>query len=288
MTPHNYDLPETAKAIKLVLSVLWPGTKFSVKSERYSGGCSITAAWVDGPTDKDVRAVMDVFQDTHFDGMTDSTSHSGPEEWNGHRFKFRTGYCSGSREQSFSLLGECACRFAKETGLEPPAIHQEGNHVWVDRADGKPCGYSFHGPCEDYPEGVICREADEGHWTAADVIGQMAIQTRTEVAAFELGRHGYIDEWATTKETVLRIVLGELAPEPQQSPAAGAVEGVTVSENEEKDGVEIRFPGKPPQAVIDSLKAHGWRWSRFGSCWWHKRTPDILTFAHGLQGSPTP
>ena len=65
---------------------------------------------------------------------------------------------------------------------------------------------------------------------------------------------------------------------------SGAVEGVTVTENEEKDGVEIRFPAKPDRATLDALKARGWRWSRFSSCWYHRRDADSLAFAYGLAG----
>lgn len=47
--------------------------------------------------------------------------------------------------------------------------------------------------------------------------------------------------------------------------------GPSVSENHDKNGVEIRFPSKPEAAVIDRLKANGFRWSRHGSCWYHKK-----------------
>jgi hypothetical protein len=72
------------------------------------------------------------------------------------------------------------------------------------------------------------------------------------------------------------------------APTAAPIEspsGVTVRENSEKDGIEIRFPAKPAPTVIESLKAAGWRWSRFSSCWWHKRTSDALAFAHSLAGT---
>jgi hypothetical protein len=51
------------------------------------------------------------------------------------------------------------------------------------------------------------------------------------------------------------------------------VENVTVTKNEEKGGIEIRFPQKPSQEVINNLKANGYRWSSFASVWW-KRYSD--------------
>lgn len=46
-----------------------------------------------------------------------------------------------------------------------------------------------------------------------------------------------------------------------------------VSFNVEKGGIEIRFPDRPAQSVIDSLKADRFRWSRFSKCWWIKDSP---------------
>jgi hypothetical protein len=60
--------------------------------------------------------------------------------------------------------------------------------------------------------------------------------------------------------------------------------GVTVRQNEEKDGVEIRFPGKPAAEVLSGLKARGWRWSRFAKCWYHRRSPEALDYASQLSG----
>ncbi len=64
-------------------------------------------------------------------------------------------------------------------------------------------------------------------------------------------------------------------------PAPGCT---TVTENEEKDGVEIRFVDKPAAEVRENLKAHGFRWSRFSSCWYKTRSADSLAFALGLIG----
>lgn len=54
---------------------------------------------------------------------------------------------------------------------------------------------------------------------------------------------------------------------------------VTLSENRQKDGLELRFPAKPSADVLADLKAHGWRWSRYNSCWYHRNTPEHRTFA---------
>lgn len=43
-----------------------------------------------------------------------------------------------------------------------------------------------------------------------------------------------------------------------------------ITKNEEHNGIEIHFPDKPDQVIIDKLKMHGFRWSRYNKCWYKK------------------
>lgn len=65
------SLITASKNIRIELKVAFPGIKFSVTSERYSGGNSIDVAWTDGPTSKQVDAIIRKYQGGSFDGMTD-------------------------------------------------------------------------------------------------------------------------------------------------------------------------------------------------------------------------
>ena len=56
----------------------------------------------------------------------------------------------------------------------------------------------------------------------------------------------------------------------------------TMQLNEERNGVEIKFPGKPRQTIIETLKANGFRWSRFQGLWWAKQNEKTLQIAEGL------
>lgn len=286
---HEYNRAQTAAEIKRVLMTLWPGTKWSVTSENYSGGGAIRASWIDGPTEKQVRGVMDVFQDTHFDGMDDSTHHSGPEEWNGHRFRFHSGYCSQSRGNSAALLDLCCQRFTKETGLTSPAVIADRSHPYLER-EGGPCGYSFHHHGYDNdPDGVLSHD-DHANWTKCDIVNQMVHATATETAAHQLAEDGNQDAYEKTKDAVFRIILGEIKTEVtavaliSDSTGGETPTGVSVTQNEERDGVEIRFADKPDSAILDRLKSAGWRWSRFSKCWYAKRSPASLAFAASLAG----
>lgn len=62
---------ETAKLIRVQLKAKFPGIKFSVKSNVYSGGASIDVGWIDGPTGKMVDEIVKPFAGGGFDGMID-------------------------------------------------------------------------------------------------------------------------------------------------------------------------------------------------------------------------
>lgn len=62
---------DTAKLIRAALKANFPGTKFSVRTDKYSGGASVRVHWTNGPTKRDVEAVTSPFAGGSFDGMVD-------------------------------------------------------------------------------------------------------------------------------------------------------------------------------------------------------------------------
>ncbi len=56
----------------------------------------------------------------------------------------------------------------------------------------------------------------------------------------------------------------------------------TVTENDEKNGIEVRFPARPADSVLTALKSAGWRWSRFAACWYNRRSEANRAFAESL------
>lgn len=63
------------------------------------------------------------------------------------------------------------------------------------------------------------------------------------------------------------------------TPVKIQVDNVTVSKNEEKNGIEIRFPSKPDAAVIQELKVRCFRWSQFSGVWWKRYNEYDMTWA---------
>ncbi len=62
---------DTAKIIRNELKEKFPGQKFSVVSENYSGGSSIDIRWTDGVSLTDVESVVKGYENAGFDGSID-------------------------------------------------------------------------------------------------------------------------------------------------------------------------------------------------------------------------
>lgn len=65
-----------AKNLKTELSRAFPDTKFSVKSEGYSMGCSIDVYWTGGPSREEVEKYANKYKEGWFDGMNDLYNYS--------------------------------------------------------------------------------------------------------------------------------------------------------------------------------------------------------------------
>jgi N12 class adenine-specific DNA methylase len=90
---------------------------------------------------------------------------------------------------------------------------------------------------------------------------------------------------ATAQPTATETTIQPETPEPKISTPK---HGATVTENEEKDGVEIRFREKPDKDIIAQLHSMRFRWSPRQKLWYAKRTPERLEFAYGLAGQSVP
>jgi hypothetical protein len=69
--PEYVGVADTAKYVRAALAKAFPGQKFSVKSDSYAGGASITVNYVGGPARKAVEAVVAPYCGSDFDGMID-------------------------------------------------------------------------------------------------------------------------------------------------------------------------------------------------------------------------
>lgn len=176
-----------------------------------------------------------------------------------------------------------------------------GNDVNVSWTDG-PTTEEVEGVTGKYQQGVFNGMEDiyeYGRSVFTEIFGgsKYVMESRTttvEKKRLIVDELGYpeieIDKWGCIQDRdVSDMVSRELQsrsfytrPGKAATAKAEPVENVTITENDEKDGVEIRFPTKPDRSLLDTIKGRGFRWSRFGKCWYKKRTVDALTFAHSL------
>lgn len=94
---------DTAKLIRKALKESFPGVKFSVRSSKYSGGSSIRVSWVDGPNDKQVKAITDLFEGSYTSSMED---YKGSQYFmvDGKRTRFGADFVFCERKHSDKLL----------------------------------------------------------------------------------------------------------------------------------------------------------------------------------------
>jgi hypothetical protein len=84
---------DTAKLIRAKLKEAFPGTRFSVRSNVYSGGASINIGWTeDTPKHDEVKAVSDPFEGATFDGMQDLKSYKEATDEHGNRIHYGADY----------------------------------------------------------------------------------------------------------------------------------------------------------------------------------------------------
>lgn len=77
----NNSLVAAAKNIRIELARVFPGVKFSVKSERFSMGNAVRVSWTDGPTTAQVEDITGKYDAGSFDGMTDCYNYRKDHAW---------------------------------------------------------------------------------------------------------------------------------------------------------------------------------------------------------------
>lgn len=228
--------------LKTELSMKWPGTTFSVKSDSYSMGDSVSVKWTDGPTGKQVDEIANKYQYTYLtegDMLSDGQSYKSDvfskaaQVWLGSSKYVRTNR-SISESATLAVTAAVEAAFGAETAQDWG--HYNSTARILDRSE-------------------IYGEFDRLE-KAADEVGQVAIFKRTD---------------RSFAAQVVDAIEG-----------SGSKSGATMCENFDKNGVEIRFADKPDETVRTDLKRNGFRWSKFQKIWYAKRSDRTLGFAQGL------
>jgi len=115
-----------AANIRRELKKTFPGVKFSVRSESYSGGDSINISWDYGPFAKDVEAITGKYQEGNFNGMEDIYEYNRspwPEVFGGAKYVFEsrnipTPFGAGVNWFDDSFYGEVGRALCDRQGVE--------------------------------------------------------------------------------------------------------------------------------------------------------------------------
>lgn len=62
----------------------------------------------------------------------------------------------------------------------------------------------------------------------------------------------------------------------------------TMAINNEFNGIELTFEGKPAEEIREAMKAAGFRWHRMKKLWYAKQNPERMELAKKLSGDATP
>ena len=232
--------------LKTELTRAFPGIRFSVKSESYSGGSSLRVSWQFGPTTAQVQPFADKYKEGSFDGMTDSYHHNHENVWPSvfggacHVFTSRTW-----PDDFYGEVGRALCQLQK--------VEYLGEHS------------RLFGPDDQ-----------------RDLLQHVrALMEHTPFPAGAKFKAVHAREFDGTAAHWCRIELD--TPEVKAAPPV-ATGGVTLSINEARGMVELRFAAKPDEAVRAQLKAARFRWFGPAGCWYHKNTPANLAWAMAFAG----
>ena len=113
------DTKDQAKMIRQSLKEAFPGVKFSVRMERYSGGSSIDVRWTDGPNKAQVEAVIARFRSGGFDAMQD-LSYSIGRYLEGEPVRFGASFLFTHRKYSREFVERYGPRAARKAGINEP------------------------------------------------------------------------------------------------------------------------------------------------------------------------
>ncbi len=218
-----------AKELRLALKQQFPFVKFSVTSDSYSMGTSISVCWMDGGTISQVRTITDPFE------RIDRDSSSGEIQSGGNDFIHLKRYYS---EETYSAaLAE----------------------VWKSSGD----------KYRDKFENLLFLDSGKYGYQLAQSYESIDIASPSlnQLVKSHLGQ---IDFCTSNPNTTLTAM------------------NTTITRNEDKDGIEVRFDIKPDRSVLNSLVAEGFKYSVRQNLWYAVFSNKKMAFAESLIGEPTP
>lgn len=116
-----------AKALKQEIKALFPGLKFSVRSENYANGCSVNVGYTDQPPHihKAISSLAAKYQYGHFDGMNDIYEYTNVKDMPQAKFVF----CRN--DMSAEMREEIKAYFQSHYSQEDINSFNGGDKIWM-------------------------------------------------------------------------------------------------------------------------------------------------------------
>lgn len=269
-----------AANLRKELAIAFPNTKFSVRSDSASMCNSVSYRWTLGPTAKAVAAIADKYEYGRFDGMQDLASNDTSAFGEAvEQVLGRAKYVSGSREIPTEILDQigrllCQAQQVEFAGNYTQHLFGQGDSRCLsDHVNELLAQTSF--PPNAEVSGIFYSDGGEDEATKEAIQSGYQLTFTTPQQFCSDPRH----------DTPCPLPCEACAIDSCQTPTPATVTAVTVTENEERQGIELRFPGKPPQNILDQLhdRANGnWRYHRKGKFWYAKVSENTREFAQRL------
>lgn len=284
--PNDNTVSRQARAaanLRKELALAFPNTKFSVRSDSASMTNSVSYRWTLGPTTAAVTAIADKYEYGRFDAMQDlsTNDHSAYGEAV-EQVLGRAKYVSGSREIPQHIREQAGRLLCQAQNVEfmgdytQKLFGERDNQCLSDHVYQLLSRTTFDLNCEitgiEWTDGG--RDETTGAYTESGyqlTFSEPATPCNTCGATFDLHTLAGPDILCPTPTTL--------------TPTTPGTSKITVTENPEKAGIELRFPDKPPQNILDQLhdRANGaWRYHRKEKFWYAKASENTRGFAQRL------
>lgn len=146
-TKRYLSVTDTAKLVRVALKGAFPGVKFSVRSDSYAGGASIDVRWTDGPTQREVQQLCDLWRGATFDGMTDMKSYHSTLLTTDNGFEevsLGADFIFAKREHSPEFRAALLAEIAKAAGRDEIGMYDDADVYVNSEGRAVPCSGLQH------------------------------------------------------------------------------------------------------------------------------------------------
>ncbi|NBI28636.1 LPD29 domain-containing protein [Chengkuizengella marina] len=296
------DCVQVAKQIRKELKEVFPYTKFSVRSSKYSMGSSITISWNNMPLNKEVKEVTDKYAEISYCEASGEILSGGNM------------YVSTSYNITNEFREECEKEITEEYDQndyhdrlkyndELEEIISNKYHEFLEDQTGKVLEYetieidlsmeqfqidkTFIKSNDNTLYKLIAIEECKGSLQGLKVFTFMKLGKKLQELSKAINLYSdNLEQHLNNKSfTIVEVKTNEDNENPNNSIQTSTHNNSNLTAeykyNEDKNGIELHFTDKPDEETRNLLKTNGFRWSKRGF-WYTRHTDKKESFAKSL------